>query len=51
MTECSFTQEQCSERVGKKRSTVSKLLRLLKLPEEIQSVLKEEKISMGHVEF
>lgn len=48
MTECKLTQEQCSERVGKKRSTVANFLRLLKLPEEIQSALKEEKISMGH---
>ena len=48
MTECKLTQEQCSERVGKKRSTIANFLRLLKLPEEIQSALKEEKISMGH---
>ena len=48
MTECKLTQEQCSDRVGKKRSTVANFLRLLKLPEEIQSALKEEKISMGH---
>ena len=31
-----------------KGSTAANFLRLLKLPEEIQSVLKEEKISMGH---
>lgn len=48
MTECKLTQEQCSERVGKKRSTVANFLRLLKLPEEIQSSLQKGKLSMGH---
>ena len=36
MEECKLTQEQCSERVGKKRSSIANFLRLLKLPEEIQ---------------
>tara|TARA_B100000212_G_scaffold322693_1_gene282180 strand:- start:105 stop:1016 length:912 start_codon:yes stop_codon:yes gene_type:complete len=48
MTECKLTQEQCAERVGKKRSTIANFLRLLKLPEEIQSALKMNQISMGH---
>ena len=48
MTECKLTQEQCSERVGKKRSTVANFLRLLKLPEEIQSSLQKRELSMGH---
>tara|TARA_B110000881_G_C18341798_1_gene396904 strand:- start:173 stop:727 length:555 start_codon:yes stop_codon:yes gene_type:complete len=48
MTECKLTQEQCSERVGKKRSTVANFLRLLKLPEEIQSSLQKGELSMGH---
>ena len=48
MTECKLTQEQCSERVGKKRSTVANFLRLLKLPEEIQLSLQKEELSMGH---
>ena len=46
--ECNLTQENMSERVGKKRSTISNYLRLLKLPAEIQLALKENKISMGH---
>ena len=29
---CSYTQEQLSERVGKKRTTISNYLRLLRLP-------------------
>ena len=43
-----LTQEECSERVGKKRSTVTNFLRLLKLPEEIQRSLIEGIISNGH---
>ena len=46
--ECDLTQEVCSERVGKKRSTITNFLRLLKLPEEIQLGLQMQKISMGH---
>lgn len=46
--ECDLTQEACSERVGKNRSTVTNFLRLLKLPEEIQLGLQMQKISMGH---
>lgn len=43
-----YTQEQVSEKVGKKRSTVTNALRLLKLPEEILTGLAENKISAGH---
>lgn len=46
--ECNLTQENLSERVGKKRSTVSNYLRLLKLPAEIQLGLRQKKLSMGH---
>ncbi|ACF15099.1 parB-like partition protein [Chloroherpeton thalassium ATCC 35110] len=46
--ECSLTQEQVSQRVGKDRSTVTNFLRLLKLPEEIQTSLRKNEISMGH---
>jgi ParB family chromosome partitioning protein len=46
--ECSLTQENLSERVGKKRSTVANYLRLLKLPAEIQVGIRQRKISMGH---
>jgi len=42
------TQEQLSERVGKKRATISNYLRLLKLPAEIQVCLKKRSIDMGH---
>ncbi len=46
--ECNLTQEVLSQRVGKKRATISNYLRLLKLPPEIQLGIKENKISMGH---
>ncbi|MEM9051517.1 MAG: ParB/RepB/Spo0J family partition protein [Bacteroidota bacterium] len=46
--ECSLTQEAMSQRVGKKRATVSNYLRLLKLPPKIQMALRESKITMGH---
>ncbi len=46
--ECNLTQEAVSEKVSKQRSTVTNYLRLLKLPEEIQLGLKEQKITMGH---
>ena len=46
--ECNLTQESMSERVGKKRSTITNYLRLLKLPAEIQLGLRENHISMGH---
>jgi ParB family chromosome partitioning protein len=46
--ECKLTQEALSERVGKKRSTVTNYLRLLDLEAEIQQSIKEGKISMGH---
>ena len=46
--ECELTQESLSDRVGKKRSTISNYLRLLKLPAEVQIAIREKKISMGH---
>lgn len=46
--ECNLTQDALSERVGKKRSSVSNYLRLLKLPSEVQLALKEGLVSMGH---
>lgn len=43
-----LTQEQLSEQVGKKRTTIANYLRLLKLPAEIQMGLKNKRIDMGH---
>ena len=46
--EIKLTQEECGERVGKNRTTVTNFLRLLKLPSEIQKGLSTGKISTGH---
>jgi ParB family chromosome partitioning protein len=46
--EVSLTQENLSERVGKKRSTIANYLRLLKLPAEIQLGIRDRLLSMGH---
>lgn len=46
--ECNLTQENLGERVGKKRSTVTNYLRLLKLPAIIQKGIVEKVITMGH---
>jgi ParB family chromosome partitioning protein len=46
--ECDLTQEALSERVGKKRPTISNYLRLLDLEDSIQQSIKEDKISIGH---
>lgn len=46
--ECKLTQETLSDHVGKKRSTVTNYLRLLKLPAKIQKGIVDNSISMGH---
>ena len=46
--EIKLTQEQMSERVGKKRSTISNYLRLLKLDPIIQTGMRDGFITMGH---
>ncbi len=43
-----LTQEQLGERVGKKRTTISNYLRLLRLPAEVQIGLRDKIIDMGH---
>ena len=43
-----MTQEQVAAKVGKNRSTVANLLRLLDLPDEILELLKDGQISAGH---
>ena len=46
--ECNLTQEEMAFRVGKKRSSITNYLRLLKLPAEVQKLVKIGAISMGH---
>lgn len=46
--EFSLTQEGLGDRVGKKRATIANYLRLLNLPVEIQTAIRQKNISMGH---
>ncbi|PTM05820.1 MAG: chromosome partitioning protein ParB [Bacteroidetes bacterium] len=46
--ECQLTQEEMSIRVGKKRSTITNYLRLLKLQPLIQAGLRDKMIAVGH---
>ena len=46
--EINLTQDELSKKIGKKRSTISNYLRLLKLNPIIQSGIKDGFISMGH---
>ena len=46
--ECELTQEVVAQRVGKNRTTVTNMLRLLNLPPFIQSALQKNQISIGH---
>jgi ParB family chromosome partitioning protein len=46
--EYGYTHEKLADSMGKSRSTISNLLRLTKLPDEIQSWLHEGKLTMGH---
>lgn len=48
MNSLGLTQEEVAKRVGKDRSSVANYIRLLKLPNSVQSLLVDEQISMGH---
>jgi len=43
-----LSHEQIAQRTGKDRSTITNMLRLLRLPEEVQLLLAEQRLSMGH---
>lgn len=43
-----LTQDEVAQRVGKDRSSIANYLRLLKLPSQIQKMLEDEQLSMGH---
>ena len=43
-----MTQEEVARRVGKNRTTIANMLRLLRLPPEVQQWLRENRISTGH---
>ena len=46
--EFSYTQEQLAERVGKERSSVTNILRILNLPAPVQDLILQKKVSLGH---
>lgn len=46
--ECNLTQEKMADRLGKNRSSVANMIRLLKLPVKVQHDLKVGQISVGH---
>ena len=48
ITEFAHTQEALSQIVGKSRSHIANTLRLLNLPQEVQNLVKEGKLSAGH---
>ena len=48
MEEFKLTQEQVAEKVGKSRTAIANTVRLLKLPEKLQSALEAGEISEGH---
>src|SRR5437867_11745665 len=43
-----MTQEEVARRVGKNRTTVANMLRLLRLPPEVQQWLREDRLTTGH---
>jgi ParB family chromosome partitioning protein len=48
VSEFNLTQEEIAKRVGKNRSTVGNMLRLLELSSEVKKALQKEEISVGH---
>ena len=48
LQEFSYSQEQIAKRVGKSRSHITNLLRLLTLPQMVRELLDKKLISMGH---
>lgn len=42
------TQESIAQRVGRDRTFITNYLRLLRLPKEVQQMVEEEQLSMGH---
>tara|TARA_B110000014_G_C20126730_1_gene601056 strand:+ start:9267 stop:10133 length:867 start_codon:yes stop_codon:yes gene_type:complete len=49
--EYNLIQEDIAQKVGKSRSAIANAIRLLDLPNEIQLMLQEEKLSVGHAKL
>lgn len=48
MEQLDITQEQAAQKVGKSRPVVANALRLLRLPEEVQKMVEQNQLSVGH---
>ena len=48
LEECRMSQDEIAEKVGKNRTTITNSIRLLKLPQDIQSSLIKGEITTGH---
>jgi len=48
ISEFGLTQEDVARRVGKSRATIANMLRLLRLPPEVQDWLRENRLTTGH---
>lgn len=48
INDCNLTQEEVAQKIGKDRTTVTNFLRLLKLPEKIQTALRKNQLTSGH---
>ena len=48
MNEFSYTQEGLSEILGKSRSHIANILRLLVLPEDVKELIRSKKLTFGH---
>ncbi|HXU04868.1 MAG TPA: ParB/RepB/Spo0J family partition protein, partial [Polyangia bacterium] len=48
IAEFGYTQEKLADRVGKERSTVANSLRLLRLPDNVRTLVAQGRLSMGH---
>jgi ParB family chromosome partitioning protein len=46
--ECGLTHDKCAEAVGRSRAAVSNLLRLMELNDDVQQLLRDSKLSLGH---
>ncbi|MBQ3366309.1 MAG: ParB/RepB/Spo0J family partition protein [Acidaminococcaceae bacterium] len=49
MKQCGYTQAQAAERLGRSRAAVANLLRMLNLPEELQAMIANEKVTAGQM--
>jgi len=48
MQQCGYTQETAAQKLGKSRPAIANLLRLLSLPDEVTSLIRQGLLSQGH---